>query len=86
MHSNCSKSIFLTTELKAEPQLKATIARMTQYKVQIARNKDELERLKNASLHMYEDRCDSPWYHKSFENFETFITPPWTLVIFAEPQ
>ena len=42
MHSNCNKSIFLTTELKAEPQLKATIARMTQYKVQIARNKDEL--------------------------------------------
>ena len=91
MYFNWSKAAFLVTELKVEPQRKATIATTRQYKVRIATNKDKPERIR-----MNPKRLAALTYAKIavIDRGNTFQNiPPWTLVIsatsndwFAEPE
>ena len=85
MYFNWSKTTILPLEMKAESQRKSMIATTTQYEFQrIVTNKNELERIQNASPCTCKDHnCDSPWRHDSLEHFNTFVAPPRTLAIFA---
>ena len=87
IYFNWSKATYLTTELKAEPQQKATFATTTQCTVQrIATNKNELERLRTNPKLLTTHVQRSLWFaivSWQFEHFKTFFAPPRTLVISA---